>query len=324
MGGVAYVFPGQGAQYVGMGTDLADAVPEAADLYRRASQVLDLDLLELCRTGPEEALQRTENTQPAILVTSLACLEAARGHVPPPALVAGLSLGEYTALVCAGALAFEDAVWVVRQRGLFMQEATAGREVAMAAVLGLPAEVVERVCEEASELGVCEAANYNAPDQVVVGGDRAAVEEAVRRAKAAGARRAVLLAVSAPFHTRLMRPAAERLAALLETVPIRDAAVPVVANVDAQPVVRAVDIRRRLVEQVASPVRWAQSVARMARDGVGTFVEFGPGTVLSGLVKRCAPGAATHHVEDRASLAKTAASLAWAGEGASQEERSRA
>lgn len=324
MGGVAYVFPGQGAQYVGMGADLADAVPAAADLYRRASQVLGLDLLELCRTGPEEALRRTENTQPAILVTSLACLEAARGHIPPPVVTAGLSLGEYTALVCAGALNFEDAVWVVRQRGLFMQEAAAGREVAMAALLGLPAEVVERVCEEASAFGVCEAANYNAPDQVVVGGDRAAVEEAVRRARAAGARRAVLLAVSAPFHTRLMRPAAERLAALLETVPIRDASIPVVANVDAQPVSRADDIRRRLVEQVASPVRWAQSVARMTQDGVGTFVEFGPGAVLSGLVKRGAPGVAAYHVEDRASLGKTLASLSEGAVGVSQEERSRA
>lgn len=309
MGGVAYVFPGQGAQYVGMGVDLAEAFPRARALFQRASSVLGFDLLELCRSGPEEILQQTENTQPAILVTSLACLEAARGGIPPAGLAAGLSLGEYTALVCAGSLEFEDAVWLVRQRGLFMQQATEGRDTAMAAVLGLPAEAVERVCAQASALGVCEASNYNAPDQVVVGGDRAAVEEAVRLAKAAGARRAVLLAVSAPFHTRLMRPAAERLREALDRVALRDAELPVVANVTAQPVQRAADIRRLLVEQVASPVRWAQSVAYMVQDGVDTFVELGPGTVLSGLVKRWARGATTWHVEDRASLEKTAAAL---------------
>ncbi|MDR7515524.1 MAG: ACP S-malonyltransferase, partial [Armatimonadota bacterium] len=210
---------------------------------------------------------------------------------------------------CAGSLEFEDAVWLVRQRGLFMQQATEGRKTAMAAVLGLPAEAVEGVCQQASALGVCEASNYNAPDQVVVGGDRAAVEEAVRLAKAAGARRAVLLAVSAPFHTRLMRPAAERLREALDRVVLRDAELPVVANVTARPVHRAADIRRLLVDQVASPVRWAQSVAYMVQDGVDTFVELGPGTVLSGLVKRCARGATTWHVEDRASLEKTAAAL---------------
>ncbi len=312
MGKLAYVFPGQGAQYVGMGADLAAEVPQARALFDRASSVLGVDLLDLCRHGPEEVLQRTENTQPAILVTSLACLESVRGRVPDPAVAAGLSLGEYTALVCAGALEFEDAVWLVRQRGVFMQQATGDRDTAMAAVLGLAAEEVERVCQEASHLGVCEASNYNAPDQVVVGGDRAAVEEAVRRAKAAGARRAVLLAVSAPFHTRLMRPAAERLQAALDQVSLRDARIPVVANVTAEPVRRADQIRRLLVEQVCSPVRWMQSVRRMAQDGVDTFLELGPGTVLSGLVKRCAPGAATFHVQDLSSRDRTVAALAGA------------
>ena len=312
MGGLAYVFPGQGAQYVGMGVELAADSPRARALFERASAVLRLDLLELCRQGPEEVLQQTENTQPAILVTSLACLEAVRGRIPSPQVTAGLSLGEYTALVCAGSLHFEDAVWLVRQRGRFMQEAARGRDTAMAAVLGLAWEEVERVCRQASELGVCEASNYNAPDQVVVGGDRPAVEEAVRLAKAAGARRAVLLAVSAPFHTSLMRPAAERLAAALEQVPVQDAAIPVVANATARPVRRAEEIRRLLVEQVYTPVRWMQSVQRMAADGVDTFVELGPGTVLTGLVKRCAPGVTALHVEDRASLEKTVASLVGA------------
>jgi len=307
--GIAYVFPGQGAQYVGMGVDLAEAFPRVRALFEWASSVLGLDLLELCRRGPEEALQRTENTQPAILVTSLACLEAVRGHIPEPVRVAGLSLGEYTALVCAGSLEFEDAVWLVRQRGLFMQQATKGRDTAMAAVLGLSAATVEELCRQASALGVCEASNYNAPDQVVLGGDRAAVEDAIHRAKAAGARKAVLLAVSAPFHTSLMRPAAERLREALEAVSVRDARIPVVTNVTAQPVQQAADIRRLLVEQVANPVRWAQSVERMAADGVDTFVELGPGSVLSGLVKRCVRGASTFHVEDRTSLQKTLAAL---------------
>lgn len=303
------MFPGQGAQYVGMGVDLAEAFPRVRALFEWASSVLGLDLLELCRRGPEEALQRTENTQPAILVTSLACLEAVRGHIPEPVRVAGLSLGEYTALVCAGSLEFEDAVWLVRQRGLFMQQATKGRDTAMAAVLGLSAATVEELCRQASALGVCEASNYNAPDQVVLGGDRAAVEDAIHRAKAAGARKAVLLAVSAPFHTSLMRPAAERLREALEAVSVRDARIPVVTNVTAQPVQQAADIRRLLVEQVANPVRWAQSVERMAADGVDTFVELGPGSVLSGLVKRCVRGASTFHVEDRTSLQKTLAAL---------------
>lgn len=309
MGRLAYVFPGQGAQYVGMGVEVATHVPAARALFERASAVLRMDLLDLCRAGPEEVLQRTENTQPAILVASLACLEAVRGRIPPAAVAAGLSLGEYTALVYAGALEFEEAVWLVRQRGLFMQQATEGRDTAMAAVLGLAPERVEEACREASRLGVCEASNYNAPDQVVVGGDRAAVEEAVRLAKAAGAKRAVLLAVSAPFHTGLMRPAADRLAEALERVTVRDAAVPVVANVTGRPVQRADQIRRLLVEQVYSPVRWMQSVQCMAQDGVDTFLELGPGTVLTGLVRRCAPGVAALHVEDRASAEKAVAAL---------------
>ncbi|MCS7234522.1 MAG: ACP S-malonyltransferase [Armatimonadota bacterium] len=316
MGRVAYLFPGQGAQYVGMGVELAEAFPAARTLFDRASSVLGFDLLELCRTGPEERLQQTENTQPAILVTSLACLEAVRGRIPPPAVAAGLSLGEYSALVCAGSLRFEDAVRVVRLRGQFMQEATQGRQTAMAAVLGLSPEAVEAICQRASSLGVCEASNYNAPDQVVVAGDRAAVEEAVRLARQAGAKRAVLLAVSAPFHTSLMRPAAERLQQVLDSVPLQDARLPVVANVTARPVREASQIRRLLVEQVASPVRWAQSVQRMASEGVDTFVELGPGTVLSGLVRRCVRGAVAVHVEDQASLEKAVAALgALAGAG---------
>jgi len=299
---LAYVFPGQGAQYVGMGVELADRCPQSRALFLQASEVLGFDLLALCAGGPEEALQQTANAQPAILTASVACLVALRPHVPPPALTAGLSLGEYTALVASGAIQFEDAVRVVRLRGMAMQEATGDRDVTMAAILGLRPEVVEEVCREVVEWGTCEVSNYNAPDQVVIGGDRAAVEEAVRRLKACGARRAVPLAVSTAFHTSLMRPAAERLAAVLEAVPMRDPDVPVVSNVTAEPVYRATDIRRLLVEQVTRPVRWAQSVRRMAQEGVDTFLEIGPGKVLSGLIRRQVDGAMTLSVEDWATL----------------------
>lgn len=283
---LAYVFPGQGAQYVGMGVEVAERCPESRSLFLRASDVLGFDLLALCAGGPEEALQQTANAQPAILVTSLACLVALRLYLPPPVLTAGLSLGEYTALVASGAMGFEDAVRVVRLRGMAMQEATANRDVTMAAILGLDPETVEGVCREVTAWGTCEVSNYNAPDQVVIGGDRAAVEEAVRRLKARGARRAVPLAVSTAFHTSLMRPAAERLAAALEAVPIRDPEVPVITNVTAEPVRQAAEIRRLLVEQVTRPVQWTQSVRRMVQEGVDTFLEVGPGKVLSGLIRR--------------------------------------
>lgn len=299
---LAYVFPGQGAQYVGMGADVAEQDPSARSLFARASTVLGFDLLRLCAEGPEEELRQTANAQPAILTASLACFLALRPHIPSPAVVAGLSLGEYTALVAAGAIEFEDAVRLVRLRGLLMQEATGDRDVAMAAILGLGAEKVEEICREVAAWGVCEPANYNAPDQVVIGGDRRAVEEAVRRLRAQGARRAVPLAVSAPFHTSLMRPAADRLAAFLHTVRIRDPEVPVIANVTAEPVRRAEEIRPLLLEQVARPVRWAQSVQRMAREGVDTFVEFGPGKVLTGLIRRQLDGVRALAVEDWVSL----------------------
>ncbi len=299
---LAYVFPGQGAQYVGMGVEVAEHFPQSRALFLRASDVLGFDLLALCARGPEEELQQTANAQPAILTVSLACLEALRPHLPPPTLTAGLSLGEYTALVASGAIEFEDAVRVVRLRGVAMQEATGDREVTMAAILGLGPETVEDVCREVAEWGTCEVANYNAPDQVVIGGDRAAVEEAARRLKARGARRTVPLAVSTASHTSLMKPAAERLAAVLETVPIRDPEVPVISNVTAEPVHRATEIRRLLVEQVTQPVRWAQSVQRMVQEGVDTFLEIGPGRVLCGLIRRQVTGARTLSAEDRTSL----------------------
>jgi [acyl-carrier-protein] S-malonyltransferase len=307
---VAYLFPGQGAQRVGMGAALAAAEPRARALFDRASDVLGFDLLSLCEEGPDEALQRTENTQPAILVTSLACLESVRDRLPPPDAAAGLSLGEYSALVAAGALSFEDAVRVVRQRGLYMAETVGERAVAMAAVLGLPAERVETICADAAGPGVCETANYNAADQTVIGGDADAVARAVEAAKAAGAKRVVPLAVSAPFHTSLMRPAAEKLAAVLGDIAVQDARFPVISNVTAAPVREAKEIRALLVQQVRRPVRWAQSMARLVDGGLDLAVELGPGTTLTGMMKRASKTVTTANVEDPPSAERAAAAAA--------------
>jgi [acyl-carrier-protein] S-malonyltransferase len=304
---LAAVFPGQGAQYVGMGRELAERVPAAREVFRRAGDAAGMDLFRLCAEGPDEALRQTANTQPAILTASLACLAA----VPlEPAAAAGLSLGEYTALVCAGALALEDAVPLVRLRGQYMQEACEGLDTMMAAVMGLDAGSVREVCAAHAHLGVVEPSNFNSPGQVVVGGESAAVRAVLAAAKAAGARRAVPLAVSAPFHTRLMAPAAERLAANLDRVPIRDARIPVFANATAAPVRTADGIRRALLAQVASPVRWEESVRAMRDAGVRIFVEVGPGTTLTGMIRRTAEDAVTCHVEDAASLDEALAAVA--------------
>lgn len=306
---IAFVFPGQGAQYVGMGADLARTFPEAAEVFYRAGAALDLDLQRLCWEGPEETLSQTEYTQPAILTTSCAALAVLRERGCWPGVVAGLSLGEYSALVCAAVLTFEDAVRVVRSRGRFMQDAVQDRPTAMAAIFGLDAPAVQRVCEGVARLGVVEPTNYNSPGQVVIGGDEAAVGEAIARAKAAGARRAVLLPVSAPFHTSLMRPAAERLAAVLEPIRLGDAAIPVVSNVTSQPVAAGAEIRGLLVAQVTTAVRWEESVRTMAAAGAQTFVEVGPGTALSSMIRKTIAGARILHVEDRASLEDTVRQL---------------
>jgi len=306
---VAFVFPGQGAQYVGMGKQMAAAFAPARDAFRRADEVLGFPLSRLCWDGSDEELRRTDITQPAILATSMACLTVLQARGAAPQMAAGLSLGEYTALVCAGAFRYEDALVVVRRRGEFMQEAAAGRRTAMAAILGLDAQAVRGICRAASAQGIVEPSNFNSPGQIVIAGDEDAVHEGMRLAREAGAKRAVPLPVSAPFHTSLMRPAATRLAEALSGIPIDPATIPVVSNVTAQPVREPGDIRRLLVEQVASPVRWDESVRAMRDAGTTTFVEVGPGTTLSGLIRKTVPAARMVHVQDPESLHEACAAL---------------
>jgi len=293
----AAVFPGQGAQYVGMGREVAERFPQAREVFDRASAAAGFDLLDLCARGPEDALRATANTQPAILTTSLACLATLPAS---PEVAAGLSLGEYTALVCAGSLHLEDAVRLVRLRGIYMEEATQGQETMMVAVMGLTPDQVRALCDAHAHLGVVEPSNFNSPGQVVIGGVAPAVREVVAAARTQGARRAVPLAVSAPFHTRLMGPAAERLAGDLDRTLIRNARIPVVVNASAEPVRQADLIRRALIDQVTSTVLWEQSIRVMYEMGARQFVEIGPGTTLSGMIRKTVP-VTPCHVEDVAS-----------------------
>jgi [acyl-carrier-protein] S-malonyltransferase len=310
--GVAFIFPGQGSQAPGMGRELAEEYRAARAVFEEADDALGFALSRLCFEGPAEELQLTENTQPAILATSVAALRAAESEgLPRPDFVAGHSLGEYSALVAAGALSLRDAVQIVRKRGRYMQEAVPVGAGAMAAILGADIEAVEAACAEAGRGGeVCGPANINSPGQIVIAGSAAAVERAIPLLKARGAKRAVPLKVSAPFHCALMLPAQERLAADLARVEFKDLSVLLVSNVDAG-VVRAGDeARESLVRQVSSPVRWRESVELLAGEGVDTFVEVGPGKVLCGLVRQTAPGARCLNVEDAASLAAALAALA--------------
>lgn len=304
----AFVFPGQGSQTVGMGRDWAEMFPAASAVYEKAGAALGEDLAGLCWEGPAEDLQRTQNTQPAILTTSVAILRAALDRLPRPLVMAGHSLGEYSALVAAGVLDFADAVRLVRERGRLMQEAVPEGEGAMAAILGLEAAAVEQVAADAAAVGVCAAANYNSPVQTVIAGARAAVEKAVDLAKERGAKRAVLLPVSAPFHSPLMAPARAGLEPLLAQTEFGAPSVAVVTNVDAAPATDGAACREALARQVDGPVRWVASVERMSSEfGVDTFFEIGPGSVLSGLIRRIVPGAKVISLSDPASLE------GWAG-----------
>ena len=301
---IAFIFPGQGSQAVGMGKALADAFEICRQTFAEADEALGEPLSRLIFEGPEDRLRLTENTQPAILTVSVAAwrLLASRGF--EPAFVAGHSLGEYSAHVCAGTIEFADAVRIVRRRGRYMQEAVPVGQGAMSAVMGLDVAAVAQACAEAAEGEVVSPANMNMPGQVVIAGATAAVARAGERAKAMGAKRVVPLPVSAPFHCALMKPAEERLAPELRALAARDPRVPVVANVDAEPKRDAASAIDALVRQVSSPVRWEDVVRRLASEGVRKYVEVGPGTVLCGLVRKINRDASLANVEDPAGLEK--------------------
>ena len=310
---VACVFPGQGSQKPGMGKALADAFPESRAAYDEADAALGFPLSRMCFEGPEADLQLTANTQPAILATSIAAFRPLAARGLHPAFVAGHSLGEYSALVAAGVLGLAEACVAVRRRGQYMQEAVPVGVGAMAAILGLDLPSIEKACADSAQGQVVSPANINSPGQIVIAGHREAVERASVACKAAGAKRAVPLPVSAPFHCALMAPAQERLATDLAAMTFRDADAPLVNNVDARLVRRGDECRDGLVRQVSSPVRWIEVVETLVAQGVKTIVEVGPGTVLSGLVKKIAKDVRVLNVEDPASLETAAAALREGG-----------
>jgi [acyl-carrier-protein] S-malonyltransferase len=306
---VAFIFPGQGSQYVGMGRQLAEDSETARKVFEEASDVLGLDLAKICWEGPESALNLTENTQPAILTTSVAALGFLAQAGIDPLMVAGHSLGEYTALVAADAMAFRDAVSLVHKRGRYMQEAVPADLGGMAAILGLDREQVEEICRLAGEAGVVSPANINSPGQIVIAGEKKAIEVAGQLAIERGAKRVLPLQVSVPSHCALMRPAALKLASDLAEVDITDLRIPLISNVQAKPVTKHDEVQDALVRQLEHPVLWSDSIMEMRAWGVDTFVEIGPGKVLSGLMKRIDKQAAVFHVEDRDSLEATLQAL---------------
>lgn len=303
MSKTAFIFPGQGSQYPGMGKELAEAFPVARRIFEEADDALGMKLSATCFSGSEDELKLTATTQPAILTTSIAILRVVEQETGLRAdYLAGHSLGEYSALVCSGAIGFADAVRTVRARGTFMQEAVPVGTGSMAAMLGIEQEVLEDICREAAQGEIVAPANFNSPGQIVIAGHSSAVGRAIEIAKGRGFRKTLLLPVSAPFHCTLMLPAAERLAGVLETVPANPMTLPVVANADAAPNADNGRVKPLLVTQVCAPVLWQQSVTGMIEQGVTRFVEIGPGKVLSGLVKRISKEVAIANIEDSAGL----------------------
>jgi [acyl-carrier-protein] S-malonyltransferase len=312
MSKLAFLFPGQASQYPGMGRDLAENFPESRAVFEEADEALGFAISKVCFEGSEEDLKLTENQQPAILTVSVAAYRALEGRGIQPDFAAGHSLGEYSALVAAGALKFADAVKLVRKRGRYMQEAVPAGEGAMAAILGLsPADVAE-VCKKAAEREVVSPANLNSPEQTVVAGSAAAVKRAVEIASQSGAKRAVILAVSAPFHCTMLMPAQRQLETDLRSAKFGELRFPVITNVDAEAVTTGDEARDALIRQVTLPVRWLDSVREMIEQGVKVFVEVGPGKVLAGLLRQIDRSVRCFNVEDAAGLKSTLDKMAQA------------
>lgn len=306
---IALLFPGQGSQSVGMGKDLAANHPTARKTFEEADAALGYKLSQMCFEGPEDKLRLTEITQPAILTVSVAALSVLREKGIMPDFVAGHSLGEYSAHVAAGTLDFCDAVRAVRNRGKYMQEAIPVGEGAMAAILGMPGDQVQGLCREAAGQDVCAAANLNSPEQTVISGHKAAVERAAELAKSRGAKKAVMLPVSAPFHCALMQPAQERLAQDLQRVNFQPMQIPLIKNIDAEPTTDSAEARDALICQVTGAVRWVDSMKKLISLGAEAFVEVGPGKVLCGLMRQIDRSKSCLNVEDEASLQKTMSAL---------------
>jgi [acyl-carrier-protein] S-malonyltransferase len=312
MGKVAFLFPGQASQYTGMGKELAEKFPAAKAVFDEADKALGISVSKLCFEGTEDELKLTSNTQPSILTVSVAVYRVLEEKGITPDYVAGHSLGEYSALVAAGSLKFADAVKLVRKRGTYMQEAVPAGQGAMAAVMGLsPADVLD-VCKQAARGEICSPASLNSPEQTVISGNAGAVKRAVEIASQKGAKRAVMLAVSAPFHSALMMPAQEKLEKDLKATEFSELQVPLVTNVDADTTRSGDEARSALVRQVSMPVRWEESMRLLLDEGVNTFVEVGPGRVLTGLMRQIERSVATLNVEDEKSLATTLEKIAAA------------
>jgi [acyl-carrier-protein] S-malonyltransferase len=305
MGKVAFVFPGQGSQYPGMGKELADKYPVARAVFEEADKALGVSVWNMCCEGTEDELKLTANTQPAILAVSVAASRVLAEKGLTPDFVAGHSLGEYSALVAVGSLSFSDAIKLVRKRGTYMQEAVPAGEGAMAAIMGLSPAVVQDACKRAAEDEICSPANINSPDQTVISGHASAVKRAVEIASQQGAKRAVILPVSAPFHSALMMPAQVKLEKDLRATKFSGLKVPLVTNVDADTIETGDQARDALVRQVTMPVRWEESMRMLLDEGVTTFIEVGPGRVLTGLMRQIERSVTTLNVEDEKSLQAT-------------------
>lgn len=306
---IAFIFPGQGSQYPGMGKEIAETYPEAMDIFKIADERLGYSLSDLCFNGPEEKLRLTYYTQPALLTTSIAITEAFKKSGIKADFTAGHSLGEYSALVYAEAISFADAVWLVEKRGKYMAEAVPPGQGTMAAVLGLPEENIDALCKEASKVALVEPANYNCPGQIVVSGKTEGIKEVIRIAKEFGAKRAMELAVSGPFHSSLLEGASLNLLKSMDQVTFYDPKVKVIANVSAQEVKTKEEIKNALFTQVNNSVKWEQSVRYMISQGVDTFIELGSGKVLSGLVRKISNEVKTFNVENLESMEKTISEL---------------